>query len=145
MQKKKPEVDIIKDILDASLEAFPESTFIQSLSHQYIERGGLSKKQLEGLYLKSAKILGLPPSKRATLEAVIKKRPNRFKSIKPISVKPMFEKDISSETQIHDILARYPQHKRVLYLQAKVARNEPLPPSEKLELEKFHKLLIKPS
>lgn len=144
MQKKKPEVDIIKDILDASLEAFPNSVFIKSLAFQYAERGGLSKKQLEGLYLKSAKIIGLQPGKRATLEAVILKRPNRFKSVKP-DIKPLFEKDEGVENQIQAILERYPQHKRVLFFQSKVSRNEQLQAVEKTELEKFYKLLVKPS
>ena len=30
--------------------AFPASAFIKSLHQQYLNRGGLSKKQLEGLY-----------------------------------------------------------------------------------------------
>lgn len=144
MQKKKPEVDIIKDILDASLEAFPDSVFIKSLAYQYAERGGLSKKQLEGLYLKSAKIIGLSPGKRATLEAVLLKRPNRFKSGKP-EIKPLFEKNEAIESQIQSILEKYPQHKRVLFFQSKVSRNEQLQATEKTELEKFFKLLIKPS
>jgi hypothetical protein len=48
MQRLKPDVDIVLDILKAVLEAQPLSSFTQSLLHQYVERGGLSKKQLEG-------------------------------------------------------------------------------------------------
>jgi hypothetical protein len=49
MFRKKIDVDVVKDILEAARAAFPNSVFIQSLSQQYEERGGLSKKQLEGL------------------------------------------------------------------------------------------------
>jgi hypothetical protein len=55
IHRKKPDVDIIQDVLEATLEAYPASAFIQSLLNQYRERGGLSKKQLEGLYHKAAK------------------------------------------------------------------------------------------
>ena len=56
MYRKKPDVDIINDVLKASREAYPNSSFVQSLALQYEERGGLSKKQLEGLYKKAEKI-----------------------------------------------------------------------------------------
>ena len=133
----------MNDILEASLEAFPASTFIQSLARQYAERGGLSKKQLEGLYKKSARIIGLPESKRATLEAVILKRPTRYKSERPV-VKPFFEKDPVVGAQIAAILAKYPQHKRVLLFQTKYDNNAELTLTEKTELEKFYKVLLKP-
>ena len=55
MQRKKPEVDVVLQILQASLEAQPSSSFLQSLLFQYQERGGLSKKQLEGLHAKAKK------------------------------------------------------------------------------------------
>ena len=58
MQRKHPDVDIIKDLLEMVLAANSSSEFIKSLSYQYEERGGLSKKQLEGLY-KKAEELGL--------------------------------------------------------------------------------------
>jgi len=79
MYRKKPDVDIISDVLKASREAYPNSSFLQSLSVQYEERGGLSKKQLEGLYKKAEKIREKPPNWLATLEAEILKRPTRFK------------------------------------------------------------------
>jgi len=34
MQRKRIDVDIVKDILEAALQAYPGSTFIQSLSRQ---------------------------------------------------------------------------------------------------------------
>ena len=69
IHRKKPDVDIIQDVLEATLEAYPASAFVQSLLNQYQERGGLSKKQLEGLYHKAARAPNLPPNKLATLEA----------------------------------------------------------------------------
>ena len=83
MYRKKPDVDVINDVLKATLEAYPNSSFIQSLSFQYQERGGLSKKQLDGLYKKAVKIKTIPVNWLATLEAEILKRPNRYKSTLP--------------------------------------------------------------
>jgi hypothetical protein len=140
MERKRIDVDIVKDILQAALAASPGSTFIQSLSFQYEERGGLSKKQLEGLYKKASKSEAIPANKLATLEAMIKKRPNRYKSALPAQ-KPMYTKDEKTGTMITAILAKYPQHKRVLYLQSKYDNNESLFPAEITELEKFHRML----
>ena len=56
MNRLKPDVDVTKDVLKAVLAAQPGSSFIQSLLQQYEERGGLSKKQLQGLYDKASKI-----------------------------------------------------------------------------------------
>ena len=67
------EVNVILDILKSMLLLKPESDFIKSLYDQYCNRGGLSKKQLEGLHSKASKTAGIPPGKLATLEAIIKK------------------------------------------------------------------------
>ncbi len=140
MQRKKVDVDVIKDILEALLEAQPHSTFVQSLYLQYQERGGLSKKQLEGLYNKSLKVKTIPTGKLATLEAVILKRPTRYKSTPP-PPKPMYEKDERIGQMMEAILAKYPQHKRVLFLKSKYDNNETLTPAEVLEVERFTKVL----
>ena len=141
MQRKKPDVDVIKDVLKAALTAYPESSFIQSLSYQYEERGGLSKKQLEGLYKKVASVKSIPPGKLATLEAEILKRPTRYKSTLP-SPTPLYSKDPHTGKLIEDILAKLPGHKRVLFFKVKYDNNEPLSSSEIAELEKFHKRLV---
>ena len=140
MQRKKVDVDVIKDILEALLEAQPHSTFVRSLYMQYQERGGLSKKQLEGLYNKSLKVNTIPTGKLATLEAVILKRPTRYKSTPP-PPKPMYEKDERIGQMMEAILAKYPQHKRVVFLKAKYDNNETLSPAEVLEVERFKKAL----
>jgi hypothetical protein len=142
MQRKNPEVDVINDILQLTLKAYPESVFVKSLSHQYMERGGLSKKQLEGLYAKAKKVMDMPPNKLATLEAVILKKPTRYKSALPPNA-PLYTKDEKTGQLINDILEKFPQHKRVLFLQIKYNNNELLSPPELSELEKFHKLLLK--
>jgi len=139
MNRKKVDVDVIKDILAAAREAYPESTFVQSLSLQYEERGGLSKKQLEGLFKKAQKIKGLAANKLATLEAEILKKPTRYKSKLPEN-KPLYSKEEKTGEMIDGILAKFPQHKRVLFFKAKYDNNEPLSPAEILELEKFSKL-----
>ncbi len=136
------DVDIISDILSAAMAAYPDSEFIQSLSHQYLVRGGLSKKQLEGLYQKAVRIKTIPHGKLATLEAVILKRPTRYKSSLPPS-EPLYKKDEHTGKLIDDILAKYPLHKRVVFFKSKYDNNQPLSSTESAELEKFHKLLIK--
>lgn len=142
LQKKKIDVDVIKDVLEAMLAARPDSTFIKSLSHQYEERGGLSKKQLEGLYQKALKVESISDGKLATLEAVIMKKPTRYKSAPP-PPKPLYSKDEHVGQMIEAILAKYPQHKRVLFFQVKYNNNETLTPPEITELEKFNRMLNK--
>ncbi len=142
MYRKKPDVDIIKDLLEMVSVAYPGSAFIKSLSFQYEERGGLSKKQLEGLYKKAGKVKTIPVNKLATLEAVILKRPTRYKSALPENT-PLYTKDANTGKLINAILEKYPQHKRVLFFKAKYDNNEVLSSAETTELEKFHKLLLK--
>jgi hypothetical protein len=140
MHRKKPDVDVIKDVLQAALTAYPASVFVQSLSHQYEERGGLSKKQLQGLFQKASKVTSIPASKLATLEAEILKRPNRYKSAPP-APQPMYMKDEAAGKMMEEILAKYPQHKRVLFFKTKYDNNETLSSTDMHELERFHKLL----
>ena len=142
MYRKKPDVDIIKDLLELTLLAYPDSAFVKSLSYQYEERGGLSKKQLEGLYSKAGKVKTIPANKLATLEAVILKRPTRYKSSLPANA-PLYSKDAMTGKLIDAILEKYPQHKRVLFFKVKYDNNELLSSSETTELERFYKLLLK--
>ena len=142
MQKKKTGLDIIDKILEACYKAFPDAIFIQSLWHQYEERGSLSKKQLQGLFFKAQKVEDLPPNWLATLEATILKMPNRFKS-EVVESAPVFAKDEYAGNMISEILEKYPQHKRVLFLKSKYDNNEALASTEVKELEKFKKLLLK--
>jgi len=140
--QKKLGVDVTMDILKAAQSAYPSSKFIESLIFQYQERGGLSKKQLEGLYDKASKIESLPAGKLATLEAIILKKVTRYKSPPPSIIPEQVTKDASTGETIQSILEKYPQHKRVLFYKAKFDNNEEFSTIEKTELEKFKKLLL---
>jgi hypothetical protein len=142
MQRKKPDVDIVLDLLKETLAANPTSSFTASLLQQYQERGGLSKKQLEGLYHKASKVEHVNPGKLATLQAIILKKPMKHKSPLPQPV-AAFVKDETAGKLISDILLKYPQHKRVVFFKGKYENNEPFSVLESEELKRFHKLLIK--
>lgn len=137
---KKSGVDIINDLLEECILAYPVSSFIISIYKQYQQRGSLSKKQLQGLYGKAEKVKDIPSGKLATLEAVIKKMPTRYKSDLPAAA-PLFEKDTATGELIEAILEKYPQHKRVLFFKTKFDNNETLSPTEVSELKRFTKLL----
>lgn len=141
MEQKKPGIDIINEVLEACILAYPISSFIISLYKQYISRGWLTKKQLEGLYGKAQKINDLSPGKLAALEALINKMPTRYKSETPTETKPLYEKDETTGKLIKAILEKYPQHKRVLFLQSKYQNNEPLTSVELTDLKNFSRLL----
>jgi hypothetical protein len=140
MQRIKPDVDIILDILKAVTQAQPGSSFAQSLLLQYQERGGLSKKQLEGLYSKAQKVETIPTGKLATLEAIILRKHSKHKSDLPAN-SPLYAKDEKMGAMIETILGKYPQHKRVLFFKIKYDNNEIFSSTETSELERFYKLL----
>jgi hypothetical protein len=94
------------------------------------------------LYSKAGKIKTIPANKLATLEAVILKRPTRYKSSLPENA-PLYSKDAATGRLIDAILEKYPQHKRVLFFKVKYDNNELLSTSETTELERFYKLLLK--
>lgn len=142
MHRINPDIDIIADLLNAVLKARPTDEFCRSLLHQYQERGGLSKKQLEGLLGKASKFTDVPPGKLATLEAIILKKHTNHRSTVATVIK---EADADDETpaRILAILQKYPAHKRVLYFKMKADKNELLTTVEKDELLKFTKILLK--
>ncbi len=134
---KKRQIDIVNEILEQCIIAYPISSFIIGLYQQYQQRGSLSKKQLQGLYGKASEIIDIVPGKLATLEALINKMPNRFKSEIP-PAKPMYVKDESLGNMINAILEKYPQHKRVLFLKSKFENNETLTAIDIADLGRFH-------
>ncbi|HEY4936854.1 MAG TPA: hypothetical protein VII44_09755 [Puia sp.] len=140
MHPQKDRLDIINEVLEECILAYPISSFIISLYKQYQQRGSLSKKQLQGLYGKASKIEGLPPGKLATIEAIIKRMPTRYKSELPEPT-PLFEKEESTGRLIEEILARFPQHKRVLFLKVKYDNNELLSPADMADLKRFKSLV----
>ena len=136
------DVNVTLDILKAMLVAKPDSIFIKSLYDQYCNRGGLSKKQLEGLHSKASKTADISPGKLATLEAIIKKKPTRYKS-EVIVQAPAKSKDEAIGQTLTAILAKYPQHKRILFLQSKYMNNDAMTATEIAEIQKFSALLLK--
>lgn len=139
MQNKNAAVDIVNEVLEACILAYPVSPFVISLYKQYQQRGSLSKKQLEGLHSKASAIKEITPGRLATLEAVIKRMPNRFKSDMPVA-KPEARKDDATGEVIQRILTTYPQHKRVLFLKTKFDNNEPLTSADMADLKRFQQL-----
>ena len=140
MKSNKPAIDIINDLLEDCILAYPVSSFVISLYKQYQQRGSLSKKQLQGLHSKASKIENVSISKLGTLEAIIKRMPTRYKSELPPPT-PLFEKDKNAGMLIEEILTKYPHHKRVLYLKLKYDNNELLSAIEMSELKKFKQLI----
>jgi hypothetical protein len=139
IDNRKKEVDIVNDILEECIIAYPVSSFVISLYKQYMQRGSLSKKQLQGLHSKASKIENIRVNKLATLEAIIKKMPTKTKSDLPENI-PILKKDEIIAETIESILSKYPQHKRVLFLQSKYVNKE-LSASDIEEIKKFEKLL----
>jgi hypothetical protein len=141
MEAKKGSIDIVNEVLEACILAYPVSSFIISLYKQYISRGWLTKGQLQGLYSKAQVIEDLSPGKLASLEALINKMPNRTKSEAPKEATPLYQKDENTGNLIAAVLEKYPQHKRVLFLQSKYQNNEPLNAAELADLKRFGQLL----
>jgi hypothetical protein len=135
-------MDILLDILNEMLKAHPTSNFVNSLHQQYCNRGGLSKKQLEGLHSKASKTQNISQGRLATLEAIIKKKPTRERAAATISA-PLPTKDEAVGKKIADILEKYPQHKRLIFFKSKFDNNENIAALEIAEIEKFAKLLLK--
>lgn len=135
-------MDILLDILNEMVRTHPGSNFVNSLHQQYCNRGGLSKKQLEGLHSKASKTESISQGKLATLEAIIKKKPTRERAAATITA-PLPAKDESVGKMIAEILEKYPQHKRLLFLKSKFDNNENISATEIAEIEKFKKLLLK--
>ncbi len=135
-------MDILLDILNEMVKAHPASVFVNSLHQQYCNRGGLSRKQLEGLHSKALKTTGISPGKLATLEAIIKKKPTRERAAATISA-PLPVKDETIGNKIAAILEKYPHHKRLLFFRSKFDNNENISALEIAEIEKFEKLLLK--
>ena len=139
MPKQKPRIDIVNELLEECILSYPVSSFIISLYKQYLQKGSLSKKQLQGLYGKTEKLKHVAPGKLATLEALIKKMPTRYKSELPMA-KPLFEKDVKTGQMIDEILAKYSQHKQVLFLKAKYDNNELFSAADIADLKRFSQL-----
>ena len=92
MEKGRPGIDIVNEVLEHCLMAYHHSSFLISLYQQYQKRGSLSKKQLQGLFGKAKEVKDFPAGKLATLEALINKMPTRFKS-EPPAAAPLYREE----------------------------------------------------
>lgn len=135
-------IDIINKILETCYKHNSDALFVMSLMHQYEERGSLSKKQLEGLLHKAKKVPDMPGNWIATLEAIVLKMHTREKAPATNNT-PLFEKETELGKLMEEILAKYPTHKRVIYLFAKYNKNEAINATDKTEIVRLHKLLLK--
>ncbi len=140
MNKKKDGPDIIDKILASCYNHNKDALFTMSLMHQYESRGWLTKKQLQGLHNKASKISDLPTGLLATLEATINKMPNRDKT--PINASNKTPKTNTSVIHwIETILLKYPQHKTVIALQAKLKKEKELSAADSATIEKIFKAI----
>lgn len=135
-------VNIILDVLTKMKELHPASSFINSLHNQFCNRGGLSKKQLEGLLDKMRSTPEISQAKIATVEAIILKKPTRERAKPTINAAPVI-KDETLGKMMEGILAKYPLHKRILFLKSRYDKNEAISLTETEEVKKLHKLLLK--
>lgn len=141
MHRINPDIDIVAYIIEAILIAKPEDAFCKSVRIQYMERGGLSKKQLEGLHGKAVRLPNINPGKLATLEAIIKKKHVTQRSEVTI-VQKKLQPDEAAGNMITTILERFPTHKRVIYFKNNYNKDAMLAANEKEELARFYKILI---
>lgn len=139
---KKKKIDVIDKLLEACYQHNKDALFVMSLMHQYEERGSLSKKQLEGLLLKARKVTDIPPGWIAAVEAIVLKMPTRDKT--PIENPKNQVEEITDKSGdlIKEILEKYPQHKRVLFLKVQLEQRKVLSLTEQQEVGKFYQLLI---
>lgn len=139
----KKKIDVIDKVLNACYQYNKDALFVMSLMHQYEERGSLSRKQLEGLVLKARKVPDLPAGWIGAIEAIILKMPVRDKT--PVAEQQVQQPDLPSvqqQQQIAEILQKYPEHKRILFMQSKLTGREQLNTTEAAELERLYRLLI---
>ncbi|HCL04995.1 MAG TPA: hypothetical protein DHW64_03080, partial [Chitinophagaceae bacterium] len=139
---KKKKIDVIDKLLEACYQHNKDALFVMSLMHQYEERGSLSKKQLEGLLLKAKKVKDIPAGLIAGVEAIVLKMPTRDKTPVEDTRNKQQEPEGKWDELIQELLQKYPQHKRVLFLKAQLEQRKNLSVIEQKEVEKFYQLLI---
>ncbi len=135
-------VDVVADLLNAVIAAKPDDEFCISLLQQYKQRGGLSKKQLEGLLGKASKFADVAPGKLATLEAIIKKKKIVDRTVAAV-VQQERKVDDTALHQMNEILEKNNQHMRILFLKAKWEKEGQLSQIEKDDVKRLHKILCK--
>lgn len=140
MSGSRSQIDVINEILEDCLVAFPVHGLLIGLYQQYGKRGFLTKKQLRALHTKASQVPDMAPARLATLEAIIRKMPNRFRSELP-KTEPKKDETAELLSMTHAILQKYPQHKRVLFFKSKLDSRNPLTSKEIEELKKFFRMI----
>lgn len=136
------QVDVVAELLNAVIASKPDDAFCISLLEQYKIRGGLSKKQLEGLLGKATKFTEVSPGKLATLEAIIKKKKIVDRSAPTIPTEEVAI-DETPLIQMNEILERNASHMRILFLKSKWEQEGQLSTVEKDDVKRLHKILCK--
>jgi len=98
---------------------------------------------MQGLYDKASRVPDILPGKLASLQAIINKMPTRYRSEAPKTTAPIFQKDEEAGELIRQILAKFPEHKRVLFLQSKYENHEKLSPADIADLKRFAEVVRK--
>ena len=142
MEKKKDSIDFVEKILTICYNNNKNDLFVMSLMNQYEYRGFLTKGQLQGLFYKAEKVEDLQPGLLATLQATLSKLPTKIKSEKPEIITEV-KRDVETENKLKNILDKFPQHKAIIGLQNNFNKFDKLSSTEKMELDRFYKLLIK--
>ena len=117
-----------------------DNTFTRNMYEFYKTRGGLSKKQLEALLRIINGIDATPPFSTATLEAIIKKKASKSKSVLPAAT-PMYKEDAETREKLAHILAVSPAHKGALLYMNKLLLHQPLTQADKDAINKFFQLI----
>ena len=88
--------------------------------------------------------MGKPNLAKKALKLALDQHP-KSTGLKLVQVEMLvFEDKLdAAEKMLNEILEKYPQHKRVLLFKSKFEKDGKLIALEKVELEKFHKLLMK--
>lgn len=143
--KNTAEYDFLQEVFEWLFYSMPiqkDNTYIRNIYEFYQTNGGLSAKQMQVLVNEINKIDAKPPFNPATLEAIIKKKAVKYRSKLP-PVTPMYTEDSESKDKLQQILAIAPQHKAAIAYMNKVNLNQELTVTEKLDIDKFLKVLRK--
>jgi len=117
-----------------------DNSFTRNMFEFYKTRGGLSKKQLEALLRIINGIHATPPFSTATLEAIIKKKASKSKSVLPAAT-PMYKEDTETKEKLAYILSVAPAHKGALLYMNKLSLHQLLTQADKDAINKFHQLI----
>jgi hypothetical protein len=136
---KKSEFDFLNEVFEWLFYNMPihsDNSFVRTLFDFYKLHGNLTRRQLVALLKRIHAIDKEPPFNPATIEAIIRKMPVRFKSEAPV-ITPVYKEDTKTMEQVQEILAIAPTHKAALLYKNKLELNQPLTIAEKENINRF--------